>query len=110
MPSTAAWRQVIRIVRRVVLAAALTGILVAAIRWQATLAWMGEFLVCPDRPEHADLILVMGGDFLGQRVLKGADLGAKGFAPVVLISGPPYGWRPEGELAVEFLVDHGYPR
>jgi uncharacterized SAM-binding protein YcdF (DUF218 family) len=43
-------------------------------------------------------------------VLKGADLGVQHYAPLVLISGPPYKGRPEGEFAIEFLVAHGYPR
>jgi len=86
-----------------------TGLLFA-LNWRTTLALLGEFLVCNDRLERADLILVMGGDFWGARVLKGAALGAEGYAPVVLISGPPYSGRPEGELAVKFLVDRGYPQ
>jgi uncharacterized SAM-binding protein YcdF (DUF218 family) len=71
----------------------------------------GNFLVCSETPQKADLILVIGGDFYGSRVLKGADLAVQGYAPVVLISGPPYGsGRPEGEFAVTFLASKGYPR
>jgi uncharacterized SAM-binding protein YcdF (DUF218 family) len=73
------------------------------------LNWLGEFLVEADQPEPADAILVLGGDFWGPRVLKGAELGASHLAPRVLISGPPYGNRPESELAIEFLVQKGYP-
>jgi hypothetical protein len=40
--------------------------------------------------------------------LKGADLAAGGYAPVVLISGGPYRGRPEGELAITFLAERGY--
>ena len=79
-------------------------------RWETTLAWIGEFPICSDRLAPADLILVMGGDFWGPRVLTGADLGKQKYAPLVLISGPPYRGRPEGELAVDFLVSRGYPR
>jgi uncharacterized SAM-binding protein YcdF (DUF218 family) len=43
-------------------------------------------------------------------VFKAAELGRQGFAPIVLISGPPYRDRPEGEFAVEELVKRGYPR
>ncbi len=32
------------------------------------------------------------------------------YAPTVLISSPPYYYRPEGELAIDFLVQKGYPR
>lgn len=71
----------------------------------------GEFLVCADIPEPADLILVIGGDFYGPRVLKGADLAIQGFAPMVLVSGPPYQHgRSEAEFGIDFLVVKGYPR
>lgn len=103
-------RPVLRLVRRAVLVVVLGLAAIALIRWKATLAWFGEYLVCADRAEHADLIVVMGGDFWGPRVVTAAELGAQGLAPLVLISGPPYGNRPEGELAVEYLVQRGYPR
>ncbi len=80
------------------------------IRWQRTLTSLGDFLTYSQRPESADLILVLGGDFWGARVLKGADLGNQGYAPVVLFSGPPYKDRPEGEFAVQFLVEKGYAK
>jgi uncharacterized SAM-binding protein YcdF (DUF218 family) len=76
----------------------------------------GNFLVCSETPQKADLILVLGGDFYGPRVLKGADLAVQGYAPLVLISGPPYQLdphqqeRPEGEFAIDFLATRGYPR
>jgi len=71
----------------------------------------GSFLICSETPQRADLILVIGGDFYGPRVLKGADLAVQGYAPLVLISGPPYQQgRPEGEFAVNFLETKGYPR
>ena len=76
----------------------------------AGLAALGQFLVKTDAPQHADAILVLGGDFLGPRVTRGADLGVSGFATRVLISGPPYQNRPESELAIEFMVGNGYPR
>ena len=85
----------------------------ALICWRfypVTLAALGQFLVRSDTPEHADAILVLGGDFWGPRVLKGAELGMQGFAPRVLISGPPYQNRPESELAIEFLAGKGYPK
>ncbi len=79
-------------------------------RWQAVLTSLGGFLVDSKPPQKADLILVLGGDFWGPRVLTGADLATHRYAPIALISGPPYRDRPEGELAVEFLVGKGYPR
>lgn len=71
----------------------------------------GKFLVCSDTPQPADLILVIGGDFYGPRVLKGAELGVQGYAPLVLISGPPYqNGRSEAEFAIDFLTARGYPK
>ena len=108
-------RRPLRFAARVLLIAAVALVGLSLVRWQATLNWLGNFLVCSDPLEPADLILVMGGDFWGPRVLKAAQLGAQGWAPLVLISGPPYHGspegkgRPEGELAVEFLVKQGYP-
>ena len=102
-------RTVLRFATRTLLLLTLALVGLSLIRWQSTLNWLGNFLVCSDRPEPADLILVMGGDFWGPRVLKAAQLGAQGWAPLVLISGPPYGGRPEGELAVELMVKQGYP-
>ena len=51
---------------------------------------LGEFLIRNDRPEAADLVVVLGGDFWGNRVLTGAELIKKGYASAALISGPPY--------------------
>jgi uncharacterized SAM-binding protein YcdF (DUF218 family) len=93
-------------------------LIIAAISFLATLAlWqgplpaiLGSYLVLEDQPAHVDLIVVLGGDFWGPRVIKGADLGVDGLAPFVLISGPPYQNRPESELAIEFLVKKGYPQ
>lgn len=75
--------------------------------------WVGEWLVSPDTPAPADLIVVLGGDFWGHRVVEAANLAVRGYAPHVLISGPDYYLNgtphPEGELATKFLVDKGYP-
>jgi uncharacterized SAM-binding protein YcdF (DUF218 family) len=85
-------------------------LLVLAARWQATLSSVGRYLICSEAPQPADLILVLGGDFWGPRVVKAAELGATGYAPVVLISSPPYGSYPEGMLAISFLEAKGYRR
>jgi uncharacterized SAM-binding protein YcdF (DUF218 family) len=83
---------------------------VLAIRWQATLTSLGSFLVDSQPAQPADLIVVLGGDFWGPRVLTGAELARRGFAPVALLSGPPYNGQPQGELSVDFLVQKGYSR
>jgi uncharacterized SAM-binding protein YcdF (DUF218 family) len=68
------------------------------------------FLICESQPKRADLILILGGDFYGPRVLKGAELAKDGFAPKAAISGPPYQGRPQGDVAIDFLVSRGYQR
>jgi uncharacterized SAM-binding protein YcdF (DUF218 family) len=72
------------------------------------LTGMATILTLSENPEPADLVLILGGDFWGPRALKGAELGARGYAPHVLISGPPYVNRPESELSIRFLVEKGY--
>jgi uncharacterized SAM-binding protein YcdF (DUF218 family) len=102
---------------RWLLAALLPAILILtllAFRQQA-LDGLGEFLVVSDPLEHGDLIYVLAGDFWGSRVLLGANLGSKGWAPKVIMSGGLYtggGYvnRYQGDLAVDFAVQHGYPR
>ncbi len=83
---------------------------VGALCWQAILTALGSFLVDSQPPQQADLVLVLGGDFWGPRVLTGADLALHRYAPFVLFSGPPYHERFQGELTIEFLVKKGYPK
>jgi uncharacterized SAM-binding protein YcdF (DUF218 family) len=96
--------------RRLLLLAVAVLISVVFLQWQAVLSFLGGGLIASESPQPADLILVLGGDFWGPRVIKGAELGRGGYAPLVLISSPPYYDRPEGELAVDFLVKRGYPK
>lgn len=71
----------------------------------------GRFLVAEASLTQPDLILVLGGDFFGARVVHAARLGTEGVAPRVLISGPPYHQQFESDLAIEYLNrKHGYPR
>jgi uncharacterized SAM-binding protein YcdF (DUF218 family) len=84
--------------------------LILLANWKGTLSYLGGCLVSTQAPQSADLILVLGGNFWGQRVVTGADLGKQGYAPLVLISGVPYQGRPEGEAAIDFLVARGYPK
>jgi uncharacterized SAM-binding protein YcdF (DUF218 family) len=70
---------------------------------------LGGFLTLTDPLEKADLIYVLAGDFLGARVLVGAELGVQGYASQVLLSGGPYSDSYSGDLAIRFAVEHGYP-
>jgi uncharacterized SAM-binding protein YcdF (DUF218 family) len=72
---------------------------------------MGEFLVHTDPLVKADAVLVLAGDWNGDRILKGAELVKQGYAPIVLVSGPSavYGVN-EATLAIDYAVRRGYPR
>jgi uncharacterized SAM-binding protein YcdF (DUF218 family) len=96
--------------RRVLPIAAAIFAVVLLMQWQAALSLLAGSLIDSEPPRPADLILVLGGDFWGPRVVKAADLCKLRYAPPVLISGPPYAGRPEGELAVDFLVKRGFAR
>jgi uncharacterized SAM-binding protein YcdF (DUF218 family) len=78
------------------------------VEWRAVLSYLGNYLISNDAPQRADLILVLGGNFYGPRVLKGADLLAQGYAPIALFSGPLYQGRPQGDASITFLVRQGY--
>ena len=71
---------------------------------------LGYALIHDDGPAKADLVVVLGGDYYGRRILKGAELVRQGYAPAVLVSGPAgfYGAY-ECDLAIPFAVRHGYP-
>ncbi len=82
---------------------------------QPLLSGLGESLVVSDPPRRADLIYVMAGDFWGSRVLLGSKLGSQGWAPKVVMAGGLYSGggyvnRYASDLAVDFAVQHGYPR
>ena len=66
---------------------------VLIIGWKTTLSYLGNYLVSPQSPQSADLILILGGDFWGPRVVKGADLAMQSYAPLVLFSGVSYQGR-----------------
>ncbi len=71
---------------------------------------LGGYLVHTDPPQKADAVLVLAGDFWGNRILTAAQLVRDGYAPKVLVSGPDgsYGLH-ESDLAIPFAVKHGYP-
>jgi uncharacterized SAM-binding protein YcdF (DUF218 family) len=94
--------------RWVVLSIALACLLVGVF-YKPLLMAVGESLIVSDPLEKADAIYVLAGDFFGSRVLLGADLGARGYAPRVLLSGGPYSNRYSGDLAMQFAIEHGYP-
>lgn len=65
-------------------------------------------LVNSEPPEKADIIVVLGGDYPGNRLIKAMQLVQQGYAPRILISGPLmiYGVH-ERDLAVQYALAHG---
>jgi uncharacterized SAM-binding protein YcdF (DUF218 family) len=70
---------------------------------------IGSLYVQDGPPVAADIIVVLAGDYSGQRILKGAELARQGFAPLVLANSSDliYG-HTESELAAEYAVRKGY--
>jgi uncharacterized SAM-binding protein YcdF (DUF218 family) len=97
-------------IRRALLALAVSSCGTLFIEWRSVFAYLGNYLVSSEAATPADLILVLRGNFYGPRVLKGADLVAQGYAPLALFSGPPYQWRPQGDVSIDFLAQQGHSR
>jgi uncharacterized SAM-binding protein YcdF (DUF218 family) len=72
---------------------------------------LGAVLDNNEPPQKADMIVVIGGDQRGNRILKAAELARQGYAASVLVSGVAtmYGHH-ESDLAIDFAVHHGYAR
>jgi uncharacterized SAM-binding protein YcdF (DUF218 family) len=85
-------------------------VLLAAVTSRLWLAALGGYLVRASPPVHADMVVVLAGDFSGNRILTAGDLVRRGFAPKALVSGTSgeYGLH-ETDLAIPFAVRHGYP-
>jgi uncharacterized SAM-binding protein YcdF (DUF218 family) len=82
------------------------GVYATRITWMEA---MGQYLVETDPPAKSDMIIVLGGDWFGNRILKAAELSKQGYAPHVLVSGGGYLYgKYEGDMAVPFAVSHGY--
>ncbi len=88
----------------------LAGLLTLALTHSSWLGALGGFLVCAQEPFKAGIVVVLAGDGYGGRLVKAAELVRDGYAPLVLVSGPPgyYGYH-ESDLAVPFAISEGYP-
>jgi uncharacterized SAM-binding protein YcdF (DUF218 family) len=96
-------------IRKIIIVAAIGAVL--AVSSPLWLGWVGSFLVKSEAPFHADMVVVLAGDWAGHRILKGGELVKQGYAPQALVSGPMgYYGRSEDSLAIPFAVEHGYPR
>jgi uncharacterized SAM-binding protein YcdF (DUF218 family) len=70
----------------------------------------GELLVRDDGPARAQLVVVLGGDFYGSRMLTAGQLVVQGYTHAALLSGPVHAGMPESDLAIRFLEQKGYPK
>jgi uncharacterized SAM-binding protein YcdF (DUF218 family) len=96
-------------IRKLIVIAGVAALL--AVSFPIWLGWIGAFLVKGEEPFHADMVVVLAGDWLGHRILKGGQLVEQGYAPKVLVSGPSdYYGRSEDTLAIPFAVAHGFPQ
>ena len=69
-----------------------------------------SFLVRAEEPFQADVVVVLAGDYYGDRILRAAGLVRQGFAPKILVSGPEgFFGDYECDLAIRFAVRNGYP-
>ena len=70
---------------------------------------MGAVLVESDEPVKSDAVVVLGGDYRGERILKAAELVKQGYAPYLVVSGAggQYGMH-EADMAIRFATSKGY--
>jgi uncharacterized SAM-binding protein YcdF (DUF218 family) len=103
----------LRLSRRVILvfSALICLITAAAVLYPAVLFAMGSLLVNSENPSKADIVIVLGGDYLGNRVIKGAELVREGYAPKLMLSrGTQLYGRNESDIEADFAADRGYDR
>ena len=87
-------------------------VLLVALAFYATrehwLPALGAWLVAAEKPQKAEIIVVLGGDLRGARILAASRLIHEGWAPEALVSGAGYiyGYH-ESDLAVDYAVRHG---
>ena len=99
--------------RRIFLTTALAAAIAGGVAFISRNIWLqaiGEVLVRDQAPVQADAVIVLAGDFRGDRVLKACELARHRYAPVIIVSGPTsfYGIN-EADLAISFATGHGCP-
>ena len=96
-----------RLIRWLVPAAALLLLVLLHPLW---LSALGRLLIQAEEPFQAEMVVVLAGDGIGNRIRRGAELVRQGYAPRVLVSGPAghYGLH-ECDLAISYAVKLGYP-
>ena len=92
---------------------ALFVLLLGAVVYLARDVWLGALgsaLVHDDGAGKAEIAVVLAGDSWGYRLTKGAELVRQGYAPRVLVSGPPGFYDVnEADAAIHFAIARGYP-
>lgn len=71
---------------------------------------VAQALVRNDGPAKADIAVVLAGDYLGNRIVRAAELVRNGYVPAVLVDGPGgvYGMH-ESTIAIQYVTAKGYP-
>jgi uncharacterized SAM-binding protein YcdF (DUF218 family) len=84
--------------------------LALVVSYRLWLPLIGRALVHDDGPAKADLAVVLGGDYWGNRIETAGMLVRRGYVPSVLVSGPPgfYGVH-ESDLSIPYAVGKGFP-
>jgi uncharacterized SAM-binding protein YcdF (DUF218 family) len=99
--------------RRVLPVSLLVCLAGAGVLWIAReplLTATGEALIRSDQPFAADIIVVLGGGWDGNRILRAGELVRQGYARQVLVSGPDSLYdTSEDLLSIPFAVKRGYP-
>ncbi|MBV9760645.1 MAG: YdcF family protein [Acidobacteriaceae bacterium] len=87
------------------------GALAGALWLLRTFIWtaLGSALEENDGPRKAEVIVVLGGDDSGNRILKAAELARAGYAPYVLVSGPKSLLGHESDSTIEYARRQGFP-
>ncbi len=91
--------------------ALITFFLVLVVLYATRANWLpslARVLVFSEKPQRSDIIVVLGGDFRGSRIMAAVALMEQGYAPQALISGSGnlYGYH-ESDLAVDYALRHG---
>ena len=85
----------------------LVGLVLTSTVW---LTALGQSLIHDDGPAKADIAVVLGGDYWGNRILTAANLVRAGYVPAVLVSGPPGFYDShECDAAIQYAIRKGYP-
>ena len=71
--------------------------------------WLGAILTSGEPPRKADIVVTLGGDYDGNRILAAAELVREGYAPKVSKRFGHDLRASRGDLAIELAVERGYP-